>query len=111
MQTTELADRYFASVRARDIDSFIAFFDRDATLTLPDGREISGVVAIRDMEVGVFAAGAPTPSPIAMVPGPNAIAVELEVHLPNGELRRMASFFHLNSEGRIQRLSIYRQGA
>jgi ketosteroid isomerase-like protein len=43
VRPTELADRYFASVRARDIDNFIALFADDATFVRPDGREVSGI--------------------------------------------------------------------
>ena len=110
MPPTELADRYFTSVRACDIDGFIALFAEDATLVRPDGRELSGIAAIREMELGVFAVSPPKPSPVAIVAGENSIAVELHVRLPDGTVRRMANFFHLNAQGRIQRLSIYRQG-
>jgi ketosteroid isomerase-like protein len=38
MKPTDLAERYFASVRVRDIESFIALFAEEATFTTPDGR-------------------------------------------------------------------------
>lgn len=110
MHPTELADRYFASVRARDIDSFMALFAEDATFVAPDGRVLTGVAAIREMELRAFTLGAPTPSPAATVFGENSIAVEIDVRLADGTIRRMADFFHLNSKGLIQRLSVYRQG-
>jgi uncharacterized protein (TIGR02246 family) len=110
MRPTELADRYFASVRAQDIDGFIALFAEDATFIRPDGTEVSGRTAIREMELGVFTAGAPTPSRVASVESGNAIAVEVHVRLTDGTTRPMANFFQLNIEGRIQRLSVYRQG-
>jgi uncharacterized protein (TIGR02246 family) len=110
VQPTELADRYFASVRARDIDGFIALFAEDATFTLPDGTELSGKTAIREMELRVFSAGAPTPSRMASVESDNAIAVEVHVRILDGTTRRMANFFQLDVEGRIKRLSVYRQG-
>jgi len=109
MHPTELAERYFASVRDRDIERFMALFNKDATFVLPDGREVVGEGAIREMELAVFKSGVPTPSPGAMVVGENSIAVEVQVHLAGGGVRRIASFFQLR-EGRIQRLSVYRQG-
>jgi uncharacterized protein (TIGR02246 family) len=110
MQPIELAERYFASVRARDIEGFSALFAEDAVFVRPDGIRLSGLAAIREMEAGVFAAGPPTPAPEVMVAGANAVAVEINVRLADGGVRRMANFFHLNAEGKIQRLSVYRQG-
>jgi hypothetical protein len=110
MHPKELAERYFASVRARDIDSFMALFAEDATLVKPDGGVLTGAAAIREMELHTFAMGAPTPSPAAMVIGDSSIAVEIDVRLGDGTVRRMADFFYLNDNGLIQRLSVYRQG-
>jgi hypothetical protein len=76
---------------------------------LPDGRELLGAAAIREMELAVFAASPPMPTPVAIVAGENSVAVEIEVRLPNGQLLKFANFFHLNDEGRIQRLSVYRK--
>jgi hypothetical protein len=42
-----------------------------------------------------------------MIVGDAAIAVEIEARLPDGSSRRTANFYHLNSQGRIQRLSVY----
>lgn len=110
MNPTEVANRYFASIRARDIDAFMALFEEDATLTLPDGRVVYGAAAIREVETAVFAAGNPMPTPVAMVAGENAIAVQIDVRLPDGSLLKMANFYHLDGEGRIKQLSVYRQG-
>jgi len=106
-----ITDRYFAAVRARDIDRFMALFAEDATFVLPDGRKLAGAAAIREMELHTFAHGAPTPSPAAIVVGANAIAVEIDIALPDGRTMRMADFFHLNDEGLIQHLGVYRQGS
>jgi uncharacterized protein (TIGR02246 family) len=105
----ELTDRYYAAVRARDIDAFMALFAEDAIFVRPDGIELLGAAAIRQMELGVFAASPPTPTPVATVAGENAVAVEIRVRLTDGTIYRAASFFQLNDEGRIQRLSVYRQ--
>jgi hypothetical protein len=109
MNPSELADRYFACIRNRDIDSLIALYAADATFSLPDGREFTGVAAIRQMHQGVFAAGAPMPTPGPRVAGESGIAVEIAAQLPDGAVRRTANFFHLDGEGRIQRLSVYQK--
>jgi hypothetical protein len=109
MRPEDLPNHYFPSVRARDIDRFIALFADDAIMNLPDGREFVGAAAIREMELAVFASGAPMPTPVAIVAGENSVAVELDVRLPNGQVHKFANFFHLDAEGRIKRLSIYRK--
>jgi hypothetical protein len=106
----ELPDLYFSSVRTRDIDRFISLFADDAIMIMPDGREISGAAAIRKMELSVFeSASPPSPRPVFVVTGEDAVAVEIAVHLPSGAVLKMANFFELNSEGRIRRLSVYRK--
>lgn len=110
MSPDDIAHRYFASVRERDIERFIALFAEDATFVLPDGRELSGAPAIREMELGVFASGAPTPIPGLMIVGVDAVAVEVKVRLPNDAVYCAASIFQLDGDGRIRRLSVYRQG-
>ena len=110
MHPKDLPNHYFPSVRARDIERFMALFAEDAVMILPDGRELSGAPAIRAMELAVFATGAPMPTPVAIVADEHSVAVEIEVRLANGQLLNFANFFHLNDEGRIKRLSVYRKG-
>ena len=111
MDPTELSDRYFASVRSRDIEGFMALFEPDAVFVTPDGREHEGAAAIREMELSVFAAPAPpTPSPRSRIAGKDRIAIEIDISLPGGRGLRMASFFHISIRGLIQRVSVYRQG-
>lgn len=106
---TEVTERYFAAMRTRDIESLSALYADDATFTHPNGKEFSGVGAIREMHLGVFKAGAPAPTPIATVSGDNSIAVEIQVRLPDGTSRRTANFYHLTSSGLIQHLRVYMQ--
>jgi hypothetical protein len=40
---------------------------------------VSGIAAIREMELGVFAVSPPSPSPVAIVAGENSVAVEIQV--------------------------------
>ena len=107
MNRDELVERYFANIRNHELDALIAFFAMDATMTLPDGREFAGVAAIRTMYSGLFAAQSPSPRPVAVIAGIHGAAAEIEVRLPNGTVRRTANFFHLDSAGLIERLSIY----
>lgn len=109
MTPTEVAERYFTSVRNKDIESFIALFADDAVFISPSGSTYEGAADIREMELGVFATTGPTPTPGAMIASADGVAVEIQVRLPDGQVRRVASFFHLNKQGRIQKLNIYRQ--
>ena len=107
MDPKAIAERYFAAITARNINDLIGLYADDATLVLPNGKESKGVAAIEQTHQGVFNAAAPTPFPQAMIVGDAAIAVEVEARMPDGTSRRTANFFHLNSQGRIQRLNIY----
>jgi len=109
MQPHEVPEHYFPAVRARDIERFMALFAADAVVILPDGSQVAGASAIRAMEERVFATGAPMPEPQAVVASAQAVAVEIDVHLPNGTVMQAANFFQLNGEGLIQRLSVYRK--
>jgi len=111
MNPVDITERYFASIRARDLDGLAALYAEDACFTLPNGREFYGIDAIREMHRGVFAAGAPSPTPLASIAGTSSIAVEIEARLPDGTVRRTANFYYLNAAGRIQRLSVYIRGA
>jgi hypothetical protein len=107
MNPNDVTERYFASIRAQDLDSLIALYAIDASFTLPNGREFNGIDAIREMHRGVFASGGPRPTPLSTVVGDDCIAVEIEARLPDGSSRRTANFYYLNDAGRIQRLSVY----
>jgi uncharacterized protein (TIGR02246 family) len=102
-----VAEQYFAAIRARNIEDLMALYADDATFVLPNGKESKGITAIREMHQMVFRAAAPMPVPQAMIVGDAAVAVEIEARMPDGISRRTANFYHLNSYGRIQRLSVY----
>ena len=110
MDVVNVANRYFASMRGRDLEALIGLFSTDAAFVLPDGREIAGIAAIRQTYTNLFAAAAPSPTPIAMIAGAQAIAVEIETRLADGSVRRTANFFHLDAGGFIRRLSVYARG-
>ena len=107
MNPKEVADRYFAAIRARDIESLMALYADDAVFVLPNGKESRGVAAIRATHQNVFNAASPTPVPQCMIVGDSAIAVEVDAQMPDGTSRRTANLYHLNHQGRIQRLSVY----
>lgn len=110
MDPIDVTQRYFASIRARDLDGLIGLYAEDACFTLPNGREFHGTEAIREMHRSVFAAGAPNPTPLSSIAGAGSIAVEIEARLPDGTVRRTANFYYLNASARIQRLSVYMRG-
>ncbi|WP_084197061.1 YybH family protein [Solimonas soli] len=107
MDPTAVTERYFASIRARDLDALVHIYADDASFTLPNGKQFAGVAAIRELHRSVFAAGGPVPTPVARVVGHHSIAVEIEARLPDGSVRHTANFYELNAQGRIQRLSVY----
>lgn len=111
MTPTDVAEAYFAAVRAKDIDAWIALFADNARYILPDGTEFAGKEAIRSVQVRVFNSGsAPFPTPKAMIAGENGIAAEVQTQLPDGTKLRTTNVYHLDGEGLIERLSVYKQG-
>jgi hypothetical protein len=110
MTPADLAAAYFQHMRAQDLDGLAALFAPDAVMAFPDGREAQGLEAICGMYRHIFASGAPSPSPAAMIAGTDGVAVEIETRLPDGSSRRTANFFHLGPDGRIARLSVYKRG-
>lgn len=107
MNPQRVIERYFESIRARDIDALSALYADDATFHLPNGNSFAGIAAIRDMHLGVFAAGSPFPNPVSQVIAEASAAVEIEARLADGSIRHTANFFYLNADGRIQRISVY----
>jgi uncharacterized protein (TIGR02246 family) len=110
LKAEEVVARYFAGIKAKDIDGLSALYADDATFVLPNGKSFSGLTAIREMHLGVFAASSPIPTPRTVVIGVNSVAVEIEARLPDGTARRTANFYELTDDGRIRRLSVYMQG-
>jgi ketosteroid isomerase-like protein len=107
MTPEEIANCYFNCIRAKDIARLMTLYADSASFTLPNGKTFAGREVIRQMHLGVFAAGSPTPSPLAMVSSENAIAVEIAARLPDGNVRHTANFYYLDREGLIERLSVY----
>lgn len=107
MDVRKVIDRYFAAIRAKNIDGLTALYAADATFSLPDGRRFAGTEAIRTMHAGVFSAAAPVPSPGRVIMAQSAAAVEIEARLPDGSVRHTTNHFYLDAEGKIERLSVY----
>jgi ketosteroid isomerase-like protein len=110
MTPTELAEQYFTVMRRRDLDGVIALFADDSVMILPDGKEVEGRAALRELYARIFWDNAPTPAPVATIAGADSAACEIETRLGDGSLRRTANFFHLDAAGRIVRLSVYKRG-
>lgn len=105
-------DAYFAAVRAKDIDGWMALFAEEATYTLPNGAVYEGKPAIREIQQSVFASGGPFPTPSGRITGSEGIAVEVSAALPDGSVRRTSNVYRFNEAGKISSLSVYmRQGS
>jgi ketosteroid isomerase-like protein len=111
MTPTELALRYFETVKTRDVDRFVALFAEDASMIYPDGREAKGRAAIREHQAPVYSsASPPTPEAQSIIAGDGSAAVEVAARLPDGRVFNMANCFYFNADGLIERLRIYRRG-
>ncbi len=110
MAAHPIIESYFGGMRARDIDCLVALFAEDGLMILPDGRELPGPGAIRAMYTGLFAAAAPTPTPLNAIASGDQVAVEIEARMGDGAARRTCNVFTLDGAGRIKRLSIYMRG-
>jgi 3-hydroxyisobutyrate dehydrogenase-like beta-hydroxyacid dehydrogenase len=104
---TATVDRYFAAVRAKDIDALMSIYAEDAHLTLPNGKTAKGKAAIRETHLGVFASGSPFPTPIARIVGSEGIAVEIETVLPDASVRKTTNHYRFDDSGMIRSLGIY----
>jgi len=107
ISSRQLAETYFACVRARDAKGLGALFAEDGVLTLPDAREFVGPRAVAELYAGMFAGAAPRPQPMTFIEAGLACAVELEARFDDGRVTYAADFFRLGQDGLIRRLDIY----
>ena len=63
MDPIDVTQRYFASIRARDLDGLIGLYAEDACFTLPNGREFHGTEAIRENASERLCGGRSKPHP------------------------------------------------
>ena len=110
MVPEEVAQKYFAAMRARDLEAVVGLFAGNGAMILPDGEQFAGEEALRELYSRIFSSGAPNPTCVELVSGRNSVATEIETRLPDGTERRTANFFHLDGAGRIARLSVYKRG-
>jgi len=102
----KVIDAYFAAVRARDIDAFVDLFADNAEYTLPNAMRFEGKEAIRAVQGNVFASGAPVPTPGMRYVGPDGIAVEISVELPDSATRNTVNIYRFDDTGRIRSLAV-----
>ncbi|MBV1686823.1 nuclear transport factor 2 family protein [Novosphingobium sp. G106] len=103
-------DAYFAAVRAKDIDAWMALFAEDATYALPNGQVFEGKAAIREFQTMVFGSGSPFPNPGGRFVGSEGIAAEIEAQLPDGSVRHTTNHYRFDDEGKIRSLTVYMRG-
>ncbi|RZK02919.1 MAG: hypothetical protein EOO76_05075 [Novosphingobium sp.] len=103
-------DAYFAAVRAKDMDAWIALFAEDARYALPNGQSFQGRPAIREFQQMVFGSGSPFPTPGARFVGAEGIAVEIEAKLPDGTVRNTTNHYRFDDAGKITSLTVYMRG-
>lgn len=108
-QPQEVATRYIQHICERNVKAIVALFADNATCIMPDGQTISGETALHEWFTKIFAAQPLTPQPTAIIATQTSAAVEIENNLPDGTKRNTANFFHLNPNGQIQKLHIYRR--
>ena len=105
-----VVDAYFAAVRAKDIDAWMALFAEDATYALPNGQTFQGKPAIREFQQMVFGSGSPFPTPGPRFVGSEGIAVEIEARLPDGTVRNTTNHYRFDAAGKIKSLTVYMRG-
>ena len=110
MNTEHLARTYYRRVNAKDLEGLLSLFADDATFTLPDGRTVSGMAEIRQMYERVFGHGGPQPQPLSFIPSDHGVAAEVQVHLADGSVRHMASFFQVGDDEKFTSVGVYQRG-
>jgi hypothetical protein len=104
-----IAERYFAAMRAQDVEALAALFSADGVIIWPDGRRIEGVQAIRATYAAMFQHPSNNPAPGPLMIGPDRFAAEVHSRLPDGGERRTINVFETGADGLVTRMSSYRQ--
>lgn len=110
MNARDISDRYFAAMRAQDVDAFLALFADDAIIVWPDGRALAGREAIHAAYSRLFTLPSNKPAPGPLMMGPDCFATEVHSRLPDGSERRTINVFQTGANGLVVRMSSYRQG-
>jgi 3-hydroxyisobutyrate dehydrogenase-like beta-hydroxyacid dehydrogenase len=103
-------EAYFAAVRAKDIDAWMALFAEEAIYALPNGQVFEGKPAIRAFQQMVFGSGSPFPTPGGRIVGSEGIAVEIAAALPDGSVRNTTNVYRFDEAGKIKSLTVYMRG-
>ena len=109
MTAEHLARSYYRHVNAKDIDGVLSVLSENAVFNLPDGREVTGKHALRNMYTHVFAQGGPQPVPVKIVATDTDAAAQIEVTLADGTKLYMASFFAMGSGNTFDLVSVYQR--
>lgn len=110
MTAEHLVRSYYRHINAKDVDGVLSVLSDKAVFHLPDGREVAGKDALREMYTHVFAAGGPQPQPVKIVATDTDAAAEVEVTLADGTKLFMASFFSLGSDKTFDVVGVYQRG-
>lgn len=110
MNAQDIADRYFGAMRGQDVEKLVGLFAEDGIIKWPDGREIAGHAAMRDVYASLFQAPTNNPQPGAFMLGPGCFSTEVHSRLPDGTERRTCNVFDVRADGLVTRMSSYRQG-
>lgn len=103
-------DAYFAAVRAKNIEAFVALFAENGTFSPPNGTVLAGHLAIREFQTMVFGSSSPFPTPGTRLIAPEGIAVEVAAQLPDGTMRQTTNHYRFDESGKIASLTVYMRG-
>jgi hypothetical protein len=106
----EISDRYFAAMRAQDLEALLALFAADGEIVWPNGTRLVGQDAIRQAYAGMFQRPGNNPAPGPLMIGPGCFSTEVLSRLPDGSERRTINVFTFGDDGLVTRMDSYRQG-
>ena len=102
-----LLRRYFASVKARDIDALMRLYASQGKLLRGSGQQIVGRDALRGFFEKLFAHSPPSPEPVRILGSGLSWVAQLEIALHSGATQRVLDLFTLTDGGEIAELAIY----
>jgi hypothetical protein len=109
MNSQDVANRYFAAMRAQDLETLVAVFEADGVIVWPDGQSFEGTAAIRAAYAAMFTGPSNSPSPGPLMLAPDRFSTEVHSRFPDGSERRTVNVFRVGENGLIARMDSYRQ--